>query len=210
VAGLFLAGTIQALIEVSTVSALFGTTYGRVIIAKIALFSVVIAVAGYSRRLVRARVAASRPFPLRRAIWAELGITAVVLALSASLVQITPARTAEANATGAATTTYYSSLITGDLYNLQVDVDPAAVGNNSVHLYAYTKDNRPQRVVEWRATAALPSAGIEPLEMPLLPLTDNHASGEINLPAAGQWEMRFTVRISDIDQATVTATVPVK
>jgi copper transport protein len=46
--------------------------------------------------------------------------------------------------------------------------------------------------------------------MPLLPLTDNHASGEINLPAAGQWEMRFTVRISDIDQATVTATVPVK
>ena len=210
VAGLFLAGTIQALIEVSTVSALFGTTYGRVIIAKIALFSVVIAVAGYSRRLVRARVAASRPFPLRRAIWAELGITAVVLALSASLVQITPARTAEANATGAATTTYYSSLITGELYNLQVDVDPAAVGNNSVHLYAYTKDNRPQRVVEWRATAALPSAGIEPLEMPLLPLTDNHASGEINLPAAGQWEMRFTVRISDIDQATVTATVPVK
>jgi copper transport protein len=210
VAGLFLAGTIQALIEVSTVSALVGTTYGRVIIAKIVLFSVVIAVAAYSRRLVRARVAASRPFPLRRAIWAELGITAVVLALSASLVQITPGRTAEANAAGAAATTYYSSLITGELYNLQVDVDPAAVGNNSVHLYAYTKDNRPQRVVEWRATAALPSAGIEPLEMPLLPLTDNHASGEINLPAAGQWEMRFTVRISEIDQATVTATVPVK
>jgi copper transport protein len=210
VAGLFLAGSIQALIEVSTVSALFGTTYGRVIIAKIVLFSVVIAVAAYSRRLVRMRVAASRPFPLRRAIWAELGITAVVLALSASLVQITPARTAEANATGAAATTYYSSLVTGDLYNLQVDVDPAAVGNNSVHLYAYTKDNRPQRVVEWRATAALPSAGIEPLDVPLLPLTDNHASGEINLPTAGQWEMRFTVRISDIDQATVTATVPVK
>ena len=90
VAGLLLAGAIQALIEVSTVSALFGTTYGRVIIAKVVLFSVVIAVAAYSRRLVRARVAASRPFPLRRAIWAELGITAVVLALSASLVQITP------------------------------------------------------------------------------------------------------------------------
>ena len=79
-----------------------------------------------------------------------------------------------------------------------------------MHLYAYTKDNRPQPVVEWRATAALPSAGIEPIEIPLLPLTDNHASGEITLPTAGQWELRFTVRISDIDQATVTATVPVK
>ena len=79
-----------------------------------------------------------------------------------------------------------------------------------MHLYAYTKDNRPQPVVEWRATAALPSAGIEPIEIPLLPLTDNHATGEINLPAAGEWQLRFTVRTSDIDQATVTATVPIQ
>ena len=64
--------------------------------------------------------------PLRRAIWAELAITAVVLALSASLVQTTPARTAEANATGAAATTYYSTLITARLYTLQVEVDPAS------------------------------------------------------------------------------------
>jgi copper transport protein len=64
-------------------------------------------------------------------------------------------------------------------------------------------------VVEWRATAALPSAQIEPLEVALLPLTDNHATGEINLPAAGQWRFRVTVRISEIDQATVTATVPI-
>jgi copper transport protein len=210
VSALFLAGSVQALIEVSTVSALFGTTYGRVVIAKIVLFAAVVGVAAYSRRLVRRRTAAARPLPLRRAVWAELGITTVVLALSASLVQITPARTAEANADTEAEPTYYSSLITtGSLLNLQVDVDPARRGNNSVHLYAYTKENRPQRVVEWRATAALPSAEIEALEIPLLPLTDNHASGEINLPAPGQWEMRFTVRISDIDQATVTATVPV-
>ena len=210
VAGLFLAGTIQALIEVGTVSALFGTTYGRVIIVKIVLFSAVIAVAAYSRRLVRARVAASRPLPLRRAIWAELGITAVVLALSASLVQITPARTAEANAGTGTVSTTFSQLISSSVGSIQVDIDPAGVGNNSVHLYAYDAQNKPQRVVEWRGTAALPSAGIEPLEIPLLPFTDNHAAGEINLPTAGQWQMRFTVRITDIDQATVTATVPVK
>ena len=87
---LLLAGAVQALIEVGTSRALFDTTYGQLMIAKVVLFAVVIAVAAYSRRLVRARVAASRPCPLRRAIWAELGITAVVLALSASLVQTTP------------------------------------------------------------------------------------------------------------------------
>ena len=40
--------------------------------------------------------------------------------------------------------------------------------------------------------------------------TDNHVTGEINLPAAGDWELRFTVRISEIDQATVLATVPIR
>jgi copper transport protein len=208
VAGLFLAGTVQALIEVGTLSALVETTYGRVIIAKIVLFTAVIGVAAYSRRLVRARVAAGRPGVLGKAITLELGITVVVLALSAALVQITPARTASANA-GVDQPTYYSQLIKSSIGSLQVDIDPAQTGNNSVHLYAYDENNRPQRVVEWRGTAALPSAGIEPIDIPLLPFTDNHASGEINLPVPGEWQVRFVVRITDIDQATVTATVPI-
>ena len=79
-----------------------------------------------------------------------------------------------------------------------------------MHLYAYTPDNRPQPVQEWKVTAALPSAGIEPITVPLLPLSDNHATGEVNLPARGDWQLRITVRTSDIDQATVTATVPIK
>jgi copper transport protein len=29
------------------------------------------------------------------------------------------------------------------------------------------------------------------------------------LPTAGNWQLRFTVRISEIDQATVSATVPI-
>ena len=45
--------------------------------------------------------------------------------------------------------------------------------------------------------------------MPLLALTDNHATGEIALSEAGRWDFRFTLRTSDIDQATVTVTVPV-
>jgi copper transport protein len=90
-----------------------------------------------------------------------------------------------------------------------VEVDPAATGSNSIHLFAYTADNKPQPVVEWKGTAALPAKGVEPIEIPLLPLTDNHATGEISLPTPGDWQLSFTVRISDIDQATVTATVPI-
>ncbi|MFY1695465.1 MULTISPECIES: copper resistance CopC/CopD family protein [unclassified Solwaraspora] len=208
VCGLLLAGTVQALIEVGTFGALVGTTYGRLLLAKIGLFLVVLAVAAYSRQLVRNRTAAGQPGRMRQAIVAELAVTAVVLAVTAVLVQTTPARTAVADDLRA-TSTYFSTTLTSDIYSLQIEVDPARRGNNSVHLYAYTPDNRPQPVIEWQATAALPASGVEPIEIPLLPLTDNHATGEISLPTAGDWELRITVRISDIDQATVSTTVAI-
>nr|QLJ99702.1 copper resistance protein CopC/CopD [Micromonospora carbonacea] len=209
VAALLLAGTVQALIEVATPSALLDTTYGRLVLAKIVLFALVIAVAAYSRALVRRRTAPAHPAPVRRAVWVELAITAVVLGVTATLVQTPPARTAAADVAGTQDG-FFTTTLSSSLYSLQVELDPAKRGNNSMHLYAYTLDNRPQPVAEWKATAALPSAGIEPIEIPMLSLTDNHATGEINLPAAGQWQFRFTVRISDIDQATVSATVPIR
>ncbi|MDG4767480.1 copper resistance protein CopC [Solwaraspora sp. WMMD406] len=208
VCALLLAGTVQALIEVGTLGALFSTTYGRLLLTKIGLFVVVLAVAAYSRQLVRDRSAAGRPGRMRQAIWTELGVTAVVLAVSAVLVQTTPARTAVVeNLRG--TSGYFSTTLTTEIYSLQVEVDPARRGNNSVHLYAYTLDNRPQAVLEWQATAALPASGVEPIEIPLLPLTDNHATGEISLPTEGEWELRITVRISDIDQASVSTPVEI-
>ncbi|MFC6017833.1 copper resistance CopC/CopD family protein [Plantactinospora solaniradicis] len=273
VSALLLAGVVQALIEVSTPSALVSTTYGRLIIAKVVLFALVIAVAAYSRQLVRRRIladesaeeeladelaeeesvageltetesvegelaetesveeesvgeepvegGASRPDAsteparpvgsarrIRRAVWVELAITAIVLALSAVLVQTPPARTADTYG-DAGGSDYYSTMLTSSIYSLQVEVDPAETGSNSMHLYAYTLDNKPLPVAEWRATAALPDRGIEPIEIPLLPLTDSHATGEISLPSPGNWLFSFTVRITDIDQATVSSTVPI-
>ncbi|MBF9127446.1 copper resistance protein CopC/CopD [Plantactinospora sp. S1510] len=264
VSALLLAGVVQALIEVSTPSALVSTTYGRLIIAKVVLFALVIAVAAYSRQLVRRRVPADGPVEedlaeeesvegdlaeeepveegsvetesagedfadgtasgpdssveaarpvgsarrIRRAVWAELAITAVVLALSAILVQTPPARTADTYGDAGAPG-YYTTTLTSSIYSLQVEVDPAKTGSNSMHLYAYTLDNKPLPVAEWRATAALPDRGIEPIEIPLLPLTPSHATGEISLPSPGNWLLSFTVRLTDIDQATVTSTVPI-
>ncbi|MFB6395505.1 copper resistance CopC/CopD family protein [Polymorphospora lycopeni] len=208
VCALLLAGVVQALLEVGTPQALISTRYGQLIIAKVVLFAVVLAVAAFARRLVQRRTAPEEPGRMRKAVWLELGIAAIILAVSAVLVQTTPARTAVAGGADGGVE-YFTTTATSSIYSLQIEMDPAARGNNSLHMYAYTLDNRPLPVVEWRATIALPDQGVEPIDIALLKLTDNHAFGEIRLPAAGDWQMRVTVRISEIDQDTVTVTVPV-
>jgi copper transport protein len=193
---------------VASFSGLFTSTYGQLILVKSGLALVAIAVAAYSRKLVLSKSAETGPRRLRRAVLVELAVLAVVLGVTSALVQIPPPRTAEAADT-ASTPSTVSQTLTSKTMSLQVDVFPAAVGNNSIHLYAYTPDSKPLPVVEWTATAALPAKNIEPIEIPLLRITDFHAVGDIALPMAGEWTLKFTIRTSDIDQSNLTMTIPI-
>jgi len=208
VGALVVAGVVQALIEVSSFTGFVDSLYGQLILVKAGLVAVAVAVAYVSRKMVLNRSAVSGPARLRRAVLVELGVLMIVLGVSSALVNVPPPRTAQAAETGTTSTTVTQTL-RNDTMSLQVDVFPAAVGNNSIHLYAYTPDNKPLPVVEWTATAALPSASIEPIEVPLLRITDFHAVGDIALPQAGDWTMKFTVRTSDIDRSTLTMTVKI-
>jgi copper transport protein len=229
---LALTGTAQAIIEVASPSRLVDTTYGRLVLVKAALLAVVLAVAWYARRLVYAPsqpalvaagagaaseetdadddVEADEPpdppvRPLRRSILAELAITAVVLGVAAALVQTPPARSANPTASEP-----YSVTLSSDLYRLRLDLDPARVGGNALHLYAFDLNGQPQSVVEWRGTAAPADGGIEPLDIPMLPITADHAVAEPSFPTAGGWELKITLRLTDVDQATVTHRVTIK
>lgn len=211
VGALVLAGTTQALIEVGSFSGLWNTGYGQLMMVKVGLVAAVLAVAAYSRRLVRRRApedTTHTPRTLRRSVVVELGITALVLGVTAALVQNAPARSVQAAAAGESDVPVVQTL-TAKGVSLQADVFPATVGNNSLHLYAYAPDGKPLPVVEWVATAALPAKNIEPIDVPLLRITDNHVIGDIALPAAGDWTFRFTLRTSEIDQSTVSMTVKV-
>jgi copper transport protein len=203
-------GAVQALIEVGGPQTLLRTGYGRLMLGKFALLAVVLAVAAYCHRLVRRRAGGVPRVRLRRAVWAEAGLIAVVLALSAALVQANPGAERAAAASGPAGTGPGSTQsLDCALYTLQFEVYPAHVGDNTLHLYAYAPDGRPLAVAGWRVVAALPRGSIEAIEAPVLPIGDNHAVGELTLPATGRWQLRFTLRVSEFDQATVTATVAV-
>jgi copper transport protein len=211
VAVLVLAGTVQALVEVGTLRGLFGTSYGRLVLVKIGLLVAIVAVASYSRRLARVpdpgtvKVSRGR---LRRTVVVELAIAVVVLGVAAGLAQTTPARTATASAP--VQPDFFTTTLNSPLYSLQLDVDPARTGDNSIHLTATTPQGAPAKVLEWRVTAALPAQGIEPVTVPVLKITDDHAVGQARFPTPGAWELRFTLRTSEIDEATVTVTVQVR
>ena len=126
--------------------------------------------------------------------------------------QTTPARTANASTGGGPTggNGIFSTTLNSKLYQLQLDIEPVQAGNNEVHLYAYTTVGAPLPVKEWKVSAALPAQGIEPIDVPVLPITDSHATGTVTLPSAGNWQFSFTLRVSDFDEATVSTAVPVK
>ena len=204
---LVLAGTAQALIQVATLGALLHTTYGQLLLWKVGLLAAVLAVAAVSRQAVRRR-AAGVP-RLRRTVLLEVVGAVVVLAFSSALVQTTPARTAAAVPANPADQGIYSTTLTSKLYQLQLDIEPTRVGNNEVHLYAFTPQGAALTVKEWKASAALPAQGIEPIDVSLLALTESHATGTVTLPSPGAWQFSFTLRVSDFDEATVTSTVNV-
>ncbi|ASW54831.1 copper resistance CopC/CopD family protein [Plantactinospora sp. KBS50] len=208
---LVMAGLLQALVQVGTLSALVGSGYGRLLLVKTALLGATLGVAAVSRRLVRRHTAPDRPGALSRLVRAEVGITTVVLAVSAVLVQTNPGRTIDVEAVAAARAEGFSTTLTSPLYSLQFEVFPATVGEyNALHAFVYTPEGKPLPVLEWTVTAALPERGIEPVDNPVASLLGNQGLGNVTFPLPGRWELSLTLRTSDIDQATVKTTVDVR
>jgi copper transport protein len=146
---------------------------------------------------------------LRRTVLVEVVGAVVVVGVASVLVQTTPARTQAAADRGTGQTGLFSTTLTSPLYQLQLDIEPVQTGPNDMHLFAYTPQGSPQPVLEWKVTAALPAQGIEPIEAVLTPITDSHDAGQITLPSPGQWTFSFTLRTTEIDEATVTTVVKV-
>ncbi|WP_117208404.1 copper resistance CopC/CopD family protein [Allorhizocola rhizosphaerae] len=211
VSAVLLGGVVSAFIEVGTVTALYQTPYGRYLLIKIALVALVIGAAMLARRVVtQGRISIG---PMVRV---ELAIAAVVLGLTATLTQTTPARTAEAIARMPAAEQLpapeeaFNTTLDSRLFRLRMAVDPGKLGANTIHLYAYTLDDRPLTVLEWKVTAALPSAGVEPITVPIQRIADSHVIGPVTMPTPGDWLLRVTARTTEVDQDTVTVTVPIK
>ncbi|WP_371101179.1 copper resistance CopC/CopD family protein [Streptomyces sp. PU_AKi4] len=172
-------------------------------------------------RQKRLRDADPNRFGLRRSVLAEAGIAVVLLAVTTVLTQTEPGRT-EQEAAAAASASSSPSASTGQgtgavTLNMPfdtggengrgvvtIDLDPARVGDNDMHVYVEGPDGQAFDIPEVKVAFTLSAKDIGPL--PVVPdhITTGHwsASG-VQIPMTGDWKVEVTVRTSDIDQVTV-------
>ncbi len=156
-------------------------------------------------------------FGLRRSVLAEAGVAVVLLAVTTMLTSTEPGRTEEearaatsassADASSAGALTLDMSFDTGGEDGegvVRIDLDPARVGGNEMHVYVQRPNGRAFDIPEVKVAFTLESQDIGPL--PVVPdhiSTGHWSASGVQLPMAGEWKIAVTVRTSDIDQTTV-------
>ncbi|MER5430948.1 copper resistance protein CopC [Streptomyces sp. NPDC002588] len=163
---------------------------------------------------------------LRRSVLAEAVVAVVLLAVTTALTSTEPGRTeleaaakktsasSSAGSSSAGASDGTSSALTLDMSFdtggtdgkgiVSVDLDPAGVGANEMHVYVTRPNGRAFDVPEVKVAFTLESKSIGPL--PVSPdhiATGHWAAKGVQIPMAGEWKIAVTVRTSDIDQVTV-------
>lgn len=140
---------------------------------------------------------------LRKTVGAETVIAVVVLAVTALLVNAQPARSALARP--------FSAEMRSDMVLVNVTVDPAKAGPADLHIYTLAPTGTVQEVQDLTARLTLPSNDVGPLAVPVQRAGPGHFSAyDFNIPLRGQWKLEIKVLVSDIDEATLSTTIPVK
>ncbi|MFF9152125.1 copper resistance protein CopC [Streptomyces sp. NPDC014846] len=177
------------------------------------------ATAGASRPPTPPPSAATTFHLLRRSVLAEAAVGVLVLVLTTLLTSTLPGRAAtEAARTDAVTTGIPTASVTtvpfdtgaaGGTGNVQITLDPGRVGRNSVQAVVYGPDGGLAAVPELRVSFTLPAQRVGPLDTKVTDRGGYWVADSFALPIPGTWTLKVTVRISDLDQVTVTAPVRV-
>jgi len=191
-------GAYAGWIQVRALRALTGAPYGVVLLTKLAVFVPLLVLGAVNNRWAKPRIErAARNEPggapiavFRRLLAGEVALAVVVLALTAVLVNLAPARL-EAGVSGP----FIADVRLGE-NNLNVLVDPNEVGRNQIHLTASEPAGAPVRVKEMRVLFRMPSEDIGPLRAGGRRLAPGHyvVSGR-QLSVPGEWVLEVVARM---------------
>jgi copper transport protein len=213
---LVVTGLVQAYIEVRSIDNVLHTEFGRLALIKFGIVMGPLLVLGaYNRRLNVPHlrdIASTGGSPghsgrlLRRALRAEIALLVVVFGVTALLVSKPPS-TAVSSAGPVAKTV---SLGPADL---QLTVDPARVGPNTMHVFLTDKRSGAQydKVKEFDVAMALPEKKLGPIAPDVRKGGPGHfVMNGATFGVAGDWKLQFTARVSDFDAYYATVDVKVR
>jgi copper transport protein len=201
-------------IQVRSFGALTGSTYGLVLLAKVAIFLPLVGLGGFNKNYVIPRIdRAAREgddpsglTTLKKIVSVEVALAVVVVAVTAALVSLAPGRDDLGDAKGP----FLQSIALGE-GRLDVLVQPNQVGENEVHLTAVTDAGSPMKVKEMQALFTMPEQGIGPLTGEGRRLAPGHfvVQGD-QLSVPGTWSVEVVARISRFEEerSTFQLTVP--
>ena len=151
---------------------------------------------------------------LRRSVLFEVAVGVAVLVITTLLTNTLPGRAAaEAQQTAtpagipAASVTMVPFKVGDAGGKVQITLDPGRVGLNSVEAVVYGPDGGFATVPELRLSFTLPAQKIGPLDANIKDEGGYWGTNTLNLPIAGTWTMKVTVRTSDVDQVSVSRQV---
>lgn len=213
VAVIVVSGVVLALRQIGSWPGLFSTTYGQLLIAKSSIVLVVVLLGALARHALHGNLAVWRRaevtevVPRRRlsfGVLSELALIAVVLAVTAALINSVPPRELQAQ----------PFTQTWNVLGVQVNaiIEPAIAGpGNQFHFYVLGPGGGPKAIPELDAQVSLPSRNIGPISIPLVVAGPGHyQDNHVDIPLSGSWRLRVTVRTTGSDQRVVYATLPVR
>jgi copper transport protein len=198
-------GIVNAYLQVRSWSALWETTYGRLLLAKIALLLPLLALGALNNRYAvpRLRAAIASAVEQRRflrTVGAELALMTSVVAVTAVLVSAPPARTQHVEALP-----HRNELQFGP-YVATFRVTPARVGFNTVRIdFAHA-----EVPVNVHVSATLPSRNIGPLLTMLEHVAHpTFVNRRVQFPIVGTWSLRIEAQRDRSEVYTRTVTIRV-
>ncbi|MFF7330630.1 copper resistance protein CopC [Streptomyces sp. NPDC008150] len=157
---------------------------------------------------------------LRRSVLAEVALGVLVLVLTTVLTGAEPgrARAEAARVASAAPAAGPGALVTSVPFDVgtpnghgsvQVTLEPGRVGVNTVQAVVFGPDGGLATVPELRVTFTHPGRDLGPFDAGLTDEGGYWGTADLNLPLPGTWLMRTTVRVSELDEVTVTRRVTI-
>ena len=209
------AGVALSALQLRTPAALIATDYGRLLLLKLALVALLLGLGAINRLVLTpalGRGAAALP-GLRRTIGADLALAAGVVVVTAGLGTVPPPRALIAQAAAHAHATHeardYAIHATARGHNLMLVATPAAVGQNRIDLYLTDGQGRPVDAKTAATSWALPELGIEALRVDAAAIEPGHLQGRVDLPVAGEWQVRADLLVDDFTKLPFRARIVV-